>query len=161
MAKIRPVITLAEGTIKTKIGKKGIKERTDAEKKLIGTNKLSCPSYMSEEAKKEWKHIIKLYNNLEIEVLSDFDTNVLMTHCEAVAMYKKAQEIWVKYNSLVSTDEMQQRILDKMQTTLNKQQEIIRITGESLGFTPAGRARLSVAKKKEKNKILSFLEEED
>lgn len=161
MKKVRPVITLAEGTIDKKIGRNKIKERINAEKQYIGTNKLPCPTYMSEEAKKEWRHIIKLYNNLEIEVLSDFDANVLMTHCEAVAMYKKAQEIWVKYNSLVSTDEMQQRILDKMQTTLNKQQEIIRITGESLGFTPAGRARLSVAKKKEKNKILSFLEEED
>ena len=56
------------------------------------TDKLTPPKTISNEAKKEWKRIVKLYRQLDAKIINDLDISTLMAYCESVAIYRRAQE---------------------------------------------------------------------
>ena len=146
--------------------KKSIKEievRKEAEEKLKTGAELRCPSYVSKEAKKEWKRVMKLYRAMEVDILSDLDTMSLVMYCEATAVYKKAQETWAKYQQVVAANPEAQRVLDKCFLTMEKQTKIISSLSEQLCLTPVGRARMGMiaTKSEEPSKLDILLEEDD
>jgi len=119
--------------------------RREIEKTLRPKSNLTCPNYISDAAKKEWRRIMKLYRSMDADILTDLDVMALIMYCEGTAIYKKAHETWVKYNMVVSANPESQRVLDKCFSTMKEQGKIINDLAEQLCLTPVGRARMGIA----------------
>lgn len=105
---------------------------------------LRAPTQLSAEAKKEWRRVMKLYKEMDADILSNLDEMTLIIYCEAVAIYKKAQELWINYQAVVTTDPRSQTIIDKTFKTMEKQSQIIAKCASDLCLTPVGRARMGI-----------------
>lgn len=140
-----------------------IEARKEVEAVLQTKSELRCPTYVSKPAKKEWRRIMKLYRGMEAEILNDLDVMALVMYCEATAVYKKAQETWVKYQQVVTVNPEAQRVLDKCFQTMERQTKIISGLSEQLCLTPVGRARMGMnaAKRLEPSALDLLLEEDD
>lgn len=138
--------------------------RIETEQALKTNAKLTCPKYLSEAAKKEWRRVIRLYKGLEVDILCDLDISALVIYCEAWAVYKKAQETWAKYTQVVAANPEAQRILDKCFALMEKQSKIINSISEQLCLTPVGRARMGIMNNrnaKDTSAIEDLMNEED
>jgi len=122
-----------------------IDKRRKTEEGLLCKASLTVPDYISDNAKKEWRRVMKLYRTLDTKILCDLDAMALVIYCEAVSIYKKAQETWKKYNFVVSGNAESQRVIDKCFQIMEKQTKIINELAEQLCLTPVGRARMGVA----------------
>lgn len=139
-----------------------ILDRQEAEESLLTTANLRCPKKLSKEAKREWKRLMELYKTMDARILCDLDIQLISMYCEATAIYRKAQETWVKYEAVIATNPEAQRILDKCLSVMNQQSTNIRGLSEQLCLSPVGRARMGLnAVKKEKKDELSQLFGED
>lgn len=134
------------------------KERDEVNQKLITTNKLSCPKYLSEMAKKEWRRIMRLYKQMDTKILCDLDVAALVMYCEAWAVYKKAQEQWTKLNVVATTNPASQKVIDTCLDTMNKQTTVVSRLSEQLCLTPVGRARMGInPAKNKKDELADFM----
>lgn len=133
--------------------------REEGLKGLKSGAKLSCPGYLTDPAKKEWRRIMRLYRQMESDILSDLDVTALVMYCEAVAMWQTAQKDWAKLQATVSTNPTAQAVIDKTIRTMNKQTEVISRLSEQLCLTPVGRIRMGMglAAKKEKGADLKAI----
>jgi len=111
---------------------------------------LRCPHNLSKEAKKEWRRIIKLYNELDIDILNDLDKTALIMYCEAVSVYKAAQDEWVRLKQIFEITQNKKIKLNSAITAMNEQTKVITSLSEQLCLTPVGRARMGVARSKQK-----------
>lgn len=130
---------------KMKKNEKNLDCRKAVEKSFQVVDKLSCPSYLSPLAKKEWKRVMKLYKQMDARILNDLDVTALAMYAEAVAMYQTAQKQWVQVQTLVSSNKASQKLLDKIRTIMNDQVKVVTTLSEQLCLTPVGRARMGVA----------------
>lgn len=130
---------------KMKKNEKDLDCRKAVEKSFQVVDKLSCPSYLSPLAKKEWKRVMKLYKQMDARILNDLDVTALAMYAEAVAMYQTAQKQWVQTQALVSSNKASQKLLDKIRTIMNDQVKVVTTLSEQLCLTPVGRARMGVA----------------
>lgn len=126
-----------------------LENRKNMESKLKSSARLTCPKYLSDAAKKEWRRVIKLYRGLEVDILSDLDVSALVIYCEAWSIYRKAQETWAKYTQVVAANPEAQRVLDKCFNIMEKQSKTISSVSEQLCLTPVGRARMGIMGKKD------------
>ncbi len=138
-----------------------VDKRLDFEEKLQVSNVLQPPEYLTKYAKEEWERLIRLYQEMEINILSDLDQQALIIYCEATAIYRKAHSVWAKAQSVVSSNEDAQKIIDKTFRTMQTQSQIISKYSEQLALTPVGRARMGVAKKQEPTKFEKFLMDDE
>ena len=159
----KPIPAEAIDNLSHKKNSEEIAMRKEIEAKLKTKAKLTVPKYLTDEAKKEWRRIMRLYNQMELKILNDLDITALVMYCEATAIYKKAQETWAKVNQVVSGNDAGQKMLDKTFTTMEKQSKIISKLAEQLCLTPVGRARIGNAhsKNKPKSDVLDLMNEED
>lgn len=127
-----------------KRSKRELQERADAEAKLVTTDSLSCPKYLTDEAKKEWRRVMALYRKMGAKILSDLDRSALAMYCESWAIYRTAQTRWAEYKQVVSASPESQRVLDKLVHTMNDQTKILANLSEQLCLTPVGRARMGL-----------------
>lgn len=146
-----------------KKSKDDIEVRQEVERALKTNSELKCPRHLSQEAKKEWRRLLKLYKSMKVDLFCDLDIQAITMYCEASAIYKKAQETWVKYTTVVSTNSEAQRVLDKCLSTMDKQAKLISRLAEQLCITPVGRARIGMIARKEEqpSELEGFFEEED
>lgn len=121
-----------------------IQEREESWEKLKTTKILRVPSHLSPEAKKEWRRVMKLYNQMEADILSDLDQQALIMYCEATAVYKKAQEQWVKLQQVATPNPDGQKLIDSILKTMERQSKIVSSLSEQLCLTPVGRARMGM-----------------
>lgn len=121
-----------------------IKARQEVEEGIQTKATLRCPAYLSVEAKGEWRRLMALYKTMKTSILCDLDIQLIVMYCEAVAIYKKAQETWVKYQQLVASNELYQITIDRCLSIMNKQSTIVRGISEQLCLTPVGRARMGM-----------------
>lgn len=162
MAKGRkPIPASMTDNKKQKKSNKKLQSRKDYEKSLKTTSALRVPKHLSEEAKKEWRRLMKLYRRMDADILSDLDKNALSIYCEAYAIWKRAHDVWVKHQQVVSTNEDAQKIIDKTFKTMEKQSDIMRKFSEQLCLTPVGRARMGINQKKEKSTLEKMMNDED
>lgn len=126
---------------------------------LRTTNTLKCPTYLTEQAKKEWRRTMRLYNQMEASILCDLDIAALVMYCEAWAIYKAAQEKWVQLGTVVSTNPAAQAVIDQTIETMNRQTAVICKLAEQLCLTPVGRAKMGMnpTRKKAGEKLLELL----
>lgn len=134
-----------------------IEERKESWNKLQTSSILRVPTHLTQEAKKEWRRIMKLYNQMEADILSDLDRQALIMYCEATAIYKKAQEQWGKLQQIVTANKDGQRMLDDIFRTMERQTKIITSLADQLCLTPVGRARMGMNATKQVDEEDPFL----
>lgn len=140
-------------TIKKNISKEDKEIRQSTEDTLKVKNKIQMPSYLSPLAKKEWQRLMRLYKKMEADILSSLDLNALVIYCEAVAIYQKAQEIWVNNQGVATLDKEAQKVLNQVFKTMREQSRIISSYASDLCLTPIGRAKIGMA-------VLNYTKEE-
>ena len=152
--------------INPKVHKKSgedIAKRKEVENKLRTKASLSCPKQISDEAKKEWRRLMRLYKSVDSEILCDLDIQTLIMYCEATAIYKKAQETWREHTAVVSNNEKVQLTLDRCLTIMDRQTRIICKLSEQLCITPMERARMAInaSNKNTTSSLEALLNEDD
>ena len=152
MSKLRgrkpyPYAVIEATNDKIRYTKAEMEKRHKAEPK-IDSRLLRCPPRMSEEAKREWKRITKLYKELEEPIITDLDLNALEVYCEAVATYRKAiskvretSEVYVGKNDTKPRKNPWLSIANEAAIQIKKY-------GESLLLDPVSRARAGLARSK-------------
>ena len=140
-----------------------IKEREESWEKLKTTKILRVPRHLTPEAKKEWRRVMKLYNLMEADILSDLDQQALIMYCEATAIYKKAQEQWAKLQQVATPNPDGQKLIDSILRTMERQSKIISSLSEQLCLTPVGRARMGMnpTKVEEEDPLVKLLKRKD
>lgn len=154
---------LPPSLIDTKSFKKNgddIASREESWEKLKTTKILRVPKYLSPEAKREWRRVMKLYNQMEADILSDLDQQALIMYCEATAVYKKAQEQWTKLQQVATPNPDGQKLIDSILKTMERQSKIISSLSEQLCLTPVGRARMGMnaTKPEEDDPLMKLLQ---
>lgn len=142
--------------IKKNLTKHEKETREKTEEALKVKNKIVMPSYLSPLAKKEWQRLMRLYKNMKGEILTSLDLNSLVIYCEAVAVYQKAQQVWVNNQGVATLDKEAQKIMNQVFKTMREQSQIISRYASDLCLTPIGRAKIGMAvlnyEKEEKEK---------
>lgn len=112
-----------------------------------------APSELSEEAKREWRRLVKLYRQLEQPVLNDLDLSILAAYCESVAIYRKAQ---ADYQSPPWNGQLVGKLPGSNTISENPYLRIMTREGQSMAkyaeqlcLSPVGRARMGLAKAKQ------------
>jgi P27 family predicted phage terminase small subunit len=115
--------------------------------------KKTAPTWMNDQAKKEWRRVIKLIIEEEKE-LEEKDFKTLETYCVNYAKWLKCEEIMDQEGLTFETPNgyIQQR---PEVSIGNKAQERLLAAAKELGLTPAARARMN------RNKIIEKEEEFD
>jgi P27 family predicted phage terminase small subunit len=117
----------------------------------VKSNHLKCPNHLCEDAKKEWRRIVKLYGEFKTPILCDLDCNALEVYCNAVVTYRKAKqkvietsEVYMRKGDPTPRKNPWQRVADEAAEQMKKY-------SEQLLLTPVSRARfgLAMAKKDE------------
>ena len=139
--------------------------RTETFKALTTTNKLSCPGWLGDSAKKEWRQIMRLYKQMDTKILCDLDVVPLAMYCEAYAIYRSAQFQWVStiQETTLSTNPEAQNKINECLRTMKEQTLLVNKLADQLCLSPVGRARMGVnlANTKTKNKLLDILGDSD
>lgn len=143
--KPQPANVLKSKNDKMKINNKTLESREENEPK-IKSNALRCPKHLSVEAKKEWRKVIRLYNEFQDPILCDLDLNVLQVYCEAVVRYNKAMEKVSLSSEVISINNTAK--LNPWLRVANEAADVMRKTGELLLLDPISRARAGLAKAK-------------
>jgi len=98
-----------------------------------------CPSWLEEEAKKEWKRLAKQMEQLGI--LTEIDMAAFAGYCQAYARWKEAEEFISKHGTIVKTPSgywQQVPQVSIAQTYL----KIMNRFCEQFGLTPSSRSRI-------------------
>ena len=99
-----------------------------------------CPSWLEEEAKKEWKRLAKQMEQLGI--LTEIDMAAFAGYCQAYARWKEAEEFISKHGTIVKTPSgywQQVPQVSIAQTYL----KIMNRFCEQFGLTPSSRSRIT------------------
>ena len=146
----KPHLSVLKDNAKDRHTKAELEARADAEVSGAAA-KLKPPRELTKAAKTEWRRVVKLYRQLDHEVINDLDINLLAAYCESVAVYKAAE---TKYESepLAKFDYDGMKWIEnpylKIMDAASKQ---IMKAAEQLCLSPVGRARMGVlAAKKER-----------
>lgn len=106
----------------------------------MAKGKISCPTWLDVEAKKEWKRIYKILDSEGIE-FTPKDSKTLETYCKNYSKWKQC-ELTLQEEGLTFTTPngyVQQRPEESIS---NKAQEKMLQCAKELGLTPAARARM-------------------
>ena len=106
-------------------------------------SKLTPPKGLSPVAKAEWRRVVRLYRQLESDIINDLDLSLLAGYCESVAVYKEAQKAYQKEPLVTETPTgrlVESPYLRIMDTALKQ----IARAAEQLCLSPVGRARMGV-----------------
>lgn len=121
------------------------KTRRSIEKKLREkTPKLTCPKYLSKEAKKEYRKFVKIYKGLDTNILSDLDVPTLAQYCEASAIYQYELEYYNKHKELAKHDSSVQIQVDRSLKIMERQTKLMSTLSQDLCITPVARARMGI-----------------
>jgi P27 family predicted phage terminase small subunit len=121
---------------------------------------LYAPSWLGDEAKKEWHRIVRLYKGMKPLIISDLDINALAVYCEAVATYRKAMMKVREQSEVYATrKEPDKARKNPWLIVANEAAMQIKKLGEVLLLDPVSRARAGMAETehKELSPMAAFL----
>ncbi len=108
------------------------------------SSKLTPPRELSKAAKKEWRRVVKLYRQLDAEVINDLDVNLLAAYCENVAVFKEA-EVNYQAEPLAKWSAADQKWVESPYLKImDGAAKNIMKAAEQLCLSPVGRARMGV-----------------
>ena len=124
------------------------------------SERLSCPEWLNDVGKIEWKRIIEMFNQMEANgqrVITEADQSILAAYCQAysdlVEAIKKINEVKFKVgnfefrgNIIVfkRDDNSIYMQVSPYETIKNKAIQIMLKCASELGFTPASRTKIQV-----------------
>jgi len=123
--------------------KKELEARQGSEP-MLKIKKITCPMHLTKEAKKEWKRIIKLYEELEIPILNNLDRNAIEVYCETLVTYRKAVEK-IRYEGEIITTIRGMKVQNPWMNVIQKCTLDLKRYGEILLLDPQSRARIGTA----------------
>lgn len=100
-----------------------------------------CPSWLDDEAKKEWKRIVKLLET-EKKDFTDKDLKALEGYCVSYSKWKKCENIINEKGFTFTTPNGYEQQRPEI-SIANKSQQEMRSWMKELGFTEASRARMN------------------
>lgn len=108
------------------------------------SSKLTPPRELSKAAKKEWRRVVKLYRQLDAEVINDLDVNLLAAYCENVAIFKEAEVNYQAEPLAKWSAEEQKWVESPYLKIMDGAAKNIMKAAEQLCLSPVGRARMGV-----------------
>lgn len=98
-----------------------------------------CPSWLEEEAKKEWKRLSKQMEQLGI--LTQVDMTAFAGYCQAYARWKDAEEFITKHGTIVKTPSGYWQQVPQVSIAQTYLKIMIKFC-EQFGLTPSSRSRI-------------------
>lgn len=66
-------------------------ERRKSNEPTVKSNSLKCPTHLGDAEKKEWRRIVRLYQQVDGNILCDLDSNLLEQYVVEWVRWRKAQ----------------------------------------------------------------------
>ena len=99
----------------------------------------SCPKWLEQEAKKEWRRLSKQLEQLG--VLTELDMASFAAYCQAYARYKEAEEFITQHGSIVKTPSGYWQQVPQVAQAQTYSKIMLRLA-EQFGLTPSARSRI-------------------
>lgn len=100
----------------------------------------SCPKWLDDEAKKEWKRLSKQMEQLGI--LTEVDMTAFAGYCQAYARWKEAEEFVSKHGAIVKTPSGYWQQVPQV-AIAQKYLGIMKNFCQEFGLTPSSRSRIA------------------
>lgn len=115
--------------------------------------KFKCPKNLDKEAKKEWKRILKIFEEQK-KNFENIDIKALERYCLCYSDVLKFDELLKESGYLIFSPSGYPQQHPYCQLKKNAEQEM-RNWMKELGLTPAARARMNKSKVKDENNLYS------
>ena len=139
----KPHLTVVKDNEIDRHTKAELEARADGEVKGAEA-RLKPPRTLSPAAKKEWRRVVRLYRQLDAEVINDMDVNLLAVYCENVAIFQAA-EARSQEQPLADFDAEGMRWIENPYLKImDGAAKNIMKAAEQLCLSPVGRARMGV-----------------
>ena len=99
----------------------------------------TCPSWLTEDAKKEWKRLSKNLENLGM--LTELDMAAFAGYCQAYARWKEAEEFIEKHGTIVKTPTGYWQQVPQVSIAQTNLKIMLKFCSE-FGLTPSSRSRI-------------------
>ena len=99
-----------------------------------------CPSWLEEEAKKEWKRMGKLLEQMGI--LTEMDMAAFAGYCQAYARWKEAEEFITHHGSMIRTPNGYLQQVPQVSIAQTNLKIMLKFC-EQFGLTPSARSRIA------------------
>lgn len=99
-----------------------------------------CPSWLEAEAKKEWKRMSKILE--QMGVLTEMDMAAFAGYCQAYARWKEAEEFITQHGTMVRTPNGYLQQVPQVSIAQTNLKIMLRFC-EQFGLTPSARSRMS------------------
>nr|DAH06881.1 MAG TPA: terminase small subunit [Caudoviricetes sp.] len=99
----------------------------------------SCPKWLEDDAKKEWRRLAKQMEQLGI--LTEVDMAAFAGYCQAYARWKTAEEFISKHGSIVKTPSGYWQQVPQVSIAQQYMKQMGKFC-EQFGLTPASRSRI-------------------
>ena len=100
---------------------------------------IKCPTWLSSEAKREWKRVAPILKRLNL--LNALDRTALAGYCQSYARWKEAEEVVEKHGILIETKDgyaVSPRVV-----VAQKYLNICRLLCVEFGMTPSSLSRMT------------------
>lgn len=124
--------------IKQLEGNPGKRQLNTAEPKPI-QKAPTCPKWLDDEAKKEWKRLAKKMEQLGI--LTEVDMAAFAGYCQSYARWKEAEEFISKHGAIVKTPSGYWQQIPQVSIAQQYMKQMSKFC-EQFGLTPASRSRI-------------------
>lgn len=139
---------------KAKLSKSVLETRAENEARLhTGTDKVKPPGWLSNEAKKEFRRVVK--ELMKTNLVTNLDVDMLAVYCDAYVSYQKCEELIrqegliVEYtNKAGETNNIPHPLLTKKKQLFDQMRSI----ALEFGLTPSARAKLALPKQEPQEK---------
>lgn len=98
-----------------------------------------CPKWLEPEAKKEWRRLCKVME--QIGILTKMDMTAFAGYCQAYARWKEAEEFLTKHGNLVKTPNGYWQQVPQVSIAQSNLKIMMNIAAQ-FGLTPSARSRI-------------------
>lgn len=98
-----------------------------------------CPAWIEEEAKKEWKRMGKILE--QIGLLTEMDMTAFAGYCQAYARWKEAEEFITQHGTIIRTPNGYLQQVPQVSIAQTNLKIILKFC-EQFGLTPSARSRI-------------------
>jgi len=98
-----------------------------------------CPSWLEDEAKREWKRMAKVLEQMGL--LTEMDMAAFAGYCQAYARWKEAEEFLTQHGSMVRTPNGYLQQVPQVSIAQTNMKIMLKFC-EQFGLTPSARSRI-------------------
>lgn len=99
----------------------------------------TCPKWLDDDAKKEWRRLAKQME--QIGILTEVDMAAFAAYCQAYSRWKAAEEFISKHGSIVKTPSGYWQQVPQVSIAQQYMKQMTKLC-EQFGLTPASRSRI-------------------